>query len=489
MNKNILTVITAISFASIGMTAELLVGSEDVSITPDQPISLAGQFHQRIARSVESPCMACILALESRESDRESAQAIIIAMDIVYPTARIQREFREYVAPRLPGFDINKLFLTGTHTHTGPTPNQERFDDYADAMQPRDYLQFMYERMAEATVKAWKERKPGGMAWGLGHAVVGHNRRVVYADGRAKMYGDTDKPDFSHLEGWEDHAVDVLCFTDNEGKLVAASLAVPCPAQVVETIHQVSSDYWGHVRENLKAKYGQDLVVLGFCGPGGDQVPRPMLRNAAEKRMEKLRKMSRKQELGRRIARTFNETWEVIRQDIRKDIAFEHCVERFNLPMRRITEKELQKARAQYASFKKRAECDKNKSYAEGRMRWFKRTIDLYKKQQKSDMVNRIEIHVLRLDEVAVATNPFELFQDYAMRIHARSPAQQTVLIQLSSPSDKRHSYLPSARATVGGGYSAVPQSTAVGPEGGQILVDKTLESIALLFDDKQKKQ
>jgi hypothetical protein len=38
--------------------------------------------------------------------------------------------------------------------------------------------------------------------------------------------------------------------------------------------------------------------------------------------------------------------------------------------------------------------------------------------------------------------------------------------------------YLPTARAESGGGYSAVVQSTTVGSEGGQVLVEKTLEMI-----------
>jgi hypothetical protein len=471
-----------------GMTAELSVGMAEISITPDRPVSLAGQFHQRIARSVESPCMACVLALESREAGKEPEQAIMVSVDVVSIPAEVQRDFRAYVAARLPGFDTNKLFLAATHTHTGPTLDQNRFSDYEDAIQPKEYLSFLYERMAEAVVKAWEGRKPGGVAWGLGHAVVGHNRRAVYADGTSVMYGKTDKPEFTHIEGWEDHAVDVLCFTDAGGRLVTAAVTVPCPSQVVEGISQVSSDYWGHVRENLKAKYGQDLVVLGFCGPGGDQAPRPMLRKAAESRMEKLRKLSRKQELGRRIARAFDETWEAIRQDIRNDVVFAHRVERFEVPGRIITEAEYKDAQNNYRSFEKRLETAKNlqeKSIAQGRMRWFKRTVELYETQNDNPPINRLEVHVLRLGDVAIATNPFELFQDYAMRVHGRTPAEQTVLIQLASPLDERHSYLPSARAVAGGGYSAVPQSTPVGPEGGQMLVDRTLSVISELFGKK----
>jgi hypothetical protein len=43
-------------------------------------------------------------------------------------------------------------------------------------------------------------------------------------------------------------------------------------------------------------------------------------------------------------------------------------------------------------------------------------------------------------------------------------------------------SYLPTARAQAAGSYSAIPQSNIIGPEGGQMLVDKTVEIIEQLW-------
>jgi len=475
--------VLASGLAAAGLAAELFVGAAEVSITPDRPISLAGQFHQRISKKVESPCMANVLALEAREAGKPSGQALLVALDVASIPVEVQCELRARLASRLADFDTNMLFLAATHTHTGPTLNQERFDDYGTAMQPREYVPFMLERLTEAAVKAWEGRKPGAVAWGLGHAVVGHNRRVVYADGTAQMYGKTDRSDFHGLEGWEDHAVDVLCFTDSEKRLQATAVAVPCPSQTVEGLYEVSADYWHHVRESLKAKYGEGLVVLGLCGPAGDQVPRAMLRGAAEARMERLRKLSRKQELARRIVAAFDETWEVVRADLRTDVPFAHRVERFQVPGRKLTDTEYEEAKKGYAEFAKR---DEKEPGVFSRKRWYKATLDRYEAQQKSVPVNNLEIHVLRVGDLALATNPFELFVDYAMRIQGQSPAGQTMLVQLASPADERHSYLPSERAVKGGGYSAVPQSTPVGPEGGQVLVGRTLAVIKALFEPEK---
>src|SRR5690606_31269390 len=98
------------------------------------------------------------------------------------------------------------------------------------------------------------------------------------------------------------------------------------------------------------------------------------------------------------------------------------------------------------------------------RMQWHQAVKERFERQQQSGPEPYpMELHVLRLGDVAIATNSFELFTDYGIQIKARSPAIQNFLVQLAGSG----SYLPSERAVRGGGYSAVPESNRVGPEGG----------------------
>jgi hypothetical protein len=92
---------------------------------------------------------------------------------------------------------------------------------------------------------------------------------------------------------------------------------------------------------------------------------------------------------------------------------------------------------------------------------------------------HKMELHVVRLGDVAIATNDFELYVDYGVQMKARSPAIQTFVIQLAGEG----TYLPTKRAVGGGGYGAVPQSNRVGPEGGQVLVEQTVEAIKSLWE------
>ncbi len=81
---------------------------------------------------------------------------------------------------------------------------------------------------------------------------------------------------------------------------------------------------------------------------------------------------------------------------------------------------------------------------------------------------------------MAIATNPFELYVDYGVRIKARSDATLTLISQLTSGSAK---YLPTADAVRQGGYSAEPGSVVVAPEGGRHLVDETVDGLNRLWE------
>jgi hypothetical protein len=92
-----------------------------------------------------------------------------------------------------------------------------------------------------------------------------------------------------------------------------------------------------------------------------------------------------------------------------------------------------------------------------------------------------VEVHVLRIGNLALSTSPFELYLDYGLRIRARGPASFTLHAQLSGGEG---GYLPTARAVAAGGYGALVANGRVGPEGGQLMVENILASMRRLFGD-----
>ena len=454
--------------------AELFIGTAATSITPEEPVALSGQFHVRVAKTVESPVTANVLVLESRDGEKSLDSAIMVSCDLVVIREDIEPRIQKRVGEKVPEIDVRKIFVSATHTHTAPVMVEGKYPIPAEGViQPAEYVEFLVEQVSDAIVEAWKNREPGGVSWGLGHAVVANNRRAVYADGSSVMYGKTNKPDFRRIEGYEDHGIDVLSLWDADKKPIAMAIDVSCPSQEVEGRSAVNADFWHETRGLLRKSYGKDLCILGWCGAAGDQSPHLMFRKAAEERMRKLRGLTRLEEIARRIATTAEDVQEVTKKDIRTDVKLVHLVRTLKIPTWKVTDEQYAAAKAEVEKLSKNPALHR-------KMLWQKRVVDRYEQQKEGATYVR-PIHVIRLGDIAICTNPFELYTDYGVQIEARSKAQQTFVIQLTGV--QSGSYLPTDRAVEGGGYSAIAASCQVGPEGGQALVDQTVEAINSLWE------
>ncbi len=454
--------------------ADLLVGAARTSITPDEPVALSGQFHTRVAKTVESPVTANVLVLESRDGDKSLDLAIMVSCDLVVIREDVQSRIRSGVAEKLPEVDVQKLFVNATHTHTAPVMVEGKYVIPAEGViQPAEYVEFLVEQVSDAVVEAWNGRKPAGVSWGQGQAVVAHNRRAVYANGSAAMYGKTNKREFRGIEGYEDHDIDVLSFWNAEQKPIAMAVDVACPSQEVESRSAVNADFWHETRALLRTRYGQQLDVLGWCGAAGDQSPHLMFNRAAEARMLKLRGLTRLEEIARRIDVAVNDANAAAQNDIRTDVKMVHLVRTLKLPVWMVTDEQNAAAKAEVDRLSKDPANRR-------RMLWKKQVTDRYEQQQEGDLYER-EFHVIRLGDVVICTNPFELYTDYGVQIKARSKAVQTFVIQLTG--EQSGTYLPTVRAVKGGSYSAIASSCPVGPEGGQALVEQTVAAIDSLWE------
>jgi hypothetical protein len=405
-------------------------------------VSLVGQYEKRIARKVRDPLTATAFALETSGDAGSVEQAILISCDVIGIPKMVMEKLREKLRPRLPDFDVGKLLLNATHTHTAPGLVETAYKPYdvsgdAGVMKPAEYGEFFVKRVAEAAVEAWQRRKPAGLSWGLGYASVGTNRRATYFDGKSVLYGKTDPVSFSHLEGSRDDGVEMLFCWNAEKKLTGIVVNLACTSQETEHLDEVSADFWHETRQAIRQRVGPDVFVLAQCAAAGDQSPHLLYRVQAEEMMTKRRGLTRRQEIARRIVRAVEDVPPVVQEDVQTSLVFQHAVVQVDLPER----------------------VPPSPSFIE------------------EDSVHPVEIHVMRVGDVSIATNPFELFLDYGVRIKARSKAVLTFLVQIAG---QDCGYLPTERAVKGGGYSA--ETYRVGPEGGQVLVNETVQQINSLF-------
>ncbi|MHC4180608.1 MAG: hypothetical protein ACYSWU_24175, partial [Planctomycetota bacterium] len=131
--------------------AELLVGTATTDITPTGPVAVSGQFHLRIARKIETPLTANVVALESRSGEGSQDLAIMVSCDLVYIPTDVQAMVRQQVKKRLPDLDSMKIFLSGTHTHTAPVLLVDKYRVPKEGVvQVEQYRALLVERVAEA---------------------------------------------------------------------------------------------------------------------------------------------------------------------------------------------------------------------------------------------------------------------------------------------------------------------------------------------------
>lgn len=467
-------------------TAALQVGWGAADITPEETVILCGQFAARVSTHVQDPLTVTALALESVPDDGRAEQAVMVSCDLVAVTDEILAACRVQLRERLPDFDAAKLFLNATHTHTGPEIRMSRWPDLGvKVMADGVYMDFVVSNVVAAVEQAWKSRRPGGICWGFGEAVIGHNRRMTYLDGAAKMYGKTDDPQFSHIEGYEDHSVDMLFAWDDADRLTGMVLNLACPSQVTESASYVSADFWHEARCEIRRRHGDGLFILPQCSAAGDQSPHLLLHKQSEARMRDLKGVSERQEIALRLADAVDAVLPVARKDVRRQLPFAHTVETIELTRRVVTEDEMREAKAGAEKLQQEYDqliqsgCEDYRQFSRAyhRARWYERGVERYE-LQKTQPTYPVELHVIRLGDVALATNTFELFLDFGLRIKARSKAVQTFLVQLAGPGG----YVPTERAVAAKSYGAGAPSNIVGPEGGQELVEATVERINALW-------
>ena len=497
----IVSILIVLSFANCSENEKLKDGGLRIGwaiddITPDGPVSLKGQYYERISTYVQSPLKATAVAIESVDENGKKEQVIMVSMDVVNYSGSLQDSLRNLVKDQIPDFDTNKLILNVTHTHSS--------FDTGPASKDRTML---LDRLSKVSITAWNNRKPGGISRELRYVVVGHNRRVEYADGTTEMYGSTDREDFIGLEGPEDSGVDMLFCWDLNKKLTGIIMNVSCPAQVTEAKYYVSADYWSEVRKQLKKSFSEDVYVLTQIGAAGDISPRDLTREykSGEPNMWDIPGIV---EIGKRLGNAVDDAYPAAKKAIQTSVVFKHAIKNIDLPSRIYSEEEYQEALDIVKKIRSKEPKDpgspetawnrflkeiKDNEGLKDYGPWDNKVTDFGIVKKKEALVKQyenqdehslfpLELHAIRLGDVAFATNPFELYLDYGFRITGRSKAKQTFIIQLSSGDGG--GYLPTKRAVEGSGYRGYSAMVnKVGPKGGQVLVNETVNLINSMWE------
>ena len=512
----------------------LKIGWAKRSIAAPGNVPISGQYHIRIASGEYSPVLASALAMSNSKDS-----VIFVALDVVSVSPGVYRSIIDILKKEAPEIPVSKIIISATHSHTGPSTNvySIKFPNKVDVVESKEYLGFISRNVADAIKEAWNKRTDGSIAYGYGYATVGFSRRSLYLDDTGKrlghrpgiatnghciMYGKTYDDMFAGYEAGADASVNLLYTFDAKGKLSGAVVNVPCPAQNMEKGWMYYAGFWAHVRKKLEAEYGE-IGLIGQSAAAGDISPRPLHYNEAEFRRYQLKypdlieaykknpmrrpdrkvtteaalkneilEIMRAEDAANRIMNAFKEVLQWASKDKLAAPEFEHQVKTVKLERHILPEailKQEQEFNKEVMAQSFITEGDKwrmliDNSILNARRNKISGVIRRFE-QQKEDRFLETDIHVVRLGDIAFATNRFELYMDYMHRIQGRSPFVQTFIVQLVTDAKGVGTYLATERSEKNKGYGATPYSCQVSPKGGQQLVEHTVKMLKAIKTEK----
>lgn len=452
-------------------------------ITPKKPVLLRGQFNRRRATEKDDPLYATALCV------KHGGDAVIwLSVDMTAVPRDTVLEIARGVEECTKGFSQSGLMLSATHTHTAPyltsDSNVEGWgecfrltDDVLwDCQRPEEYRDTVFiPGCIEAAREAFENAEECIASAACEYAVIGHPRRARYKDGSSVMYGETMTESFSRLEGGADNAVMLAFFHSLEGKPLGAVVNVNCPAQIWEHGERFSADYIGAFREML-SKTEIDMPCVTVIGNAGNIAPRDLLRHRERfmtPPIDSFPYMYGKDgvtDAGERLFEAFERGY---RRRKAVGEGFYYSMADIDLPVFTVTKDEYEASKKQYDSFVSKYGCGIYTAPDMEKMLSSRHAgvVNRYERQVKCPCC-RSRVHILAIGDMVFATNPFELYNTYGLRMIATSPFAYTFTAEITSGYE---GYLPTEEAVKAKSYSATVSDCTVRGEGGDILTEYTV--------------
>lgn len=495
------------------------------TFSADVPCNISGQMNMRRSKGVLDPLRVTALCLEGGNG----GIVVFVSCDIAALGGPIMEDVAKAVHEKFPFIPEDAVIMNATHTHTSYDiwTEGDTFPDGSYRYNGPKCRELLYHAAVAAVTEAVEGRKEGGMAYGYGYAVVGHSRRSIYSEdmskvlknrtapnGHAIMYGKTNRPQFWGYEAGADHFLNAMFTFDAEDKLTGIIVNVPCPSQTSESLHYLSADYWNEVREFVKKTFGENVYVLPQCAAAGDTAPRILHYYEAQARRITLKYdlpyvsgqcppgsegylhkvMGERYDIADRIVTGLKDIYGWAKNDIQKDVPVRHICRIANVRKRLITaeekawcenelkEMELERPDPNLLSGE---EYSIKKSEFDSIWRRNERTIERYLEEQAHPEDTTIEttIHTVQVGDIAFATTMHEIYQDFMHRLQARSPFIQTFYIELCGFG----SYIATTRGRNNKGYSASMYCNRISDEGGQDIVENSLEMFDEMLRESEK--
>ena len=386
---------------------------------------------------------------------------LLVSCDLAGMEQQYAVRYREAMAAAC-GIPARSIIIAATHTHAGPSVLPTNYFKTLDT----EYLGRLEGWLADLAKEAVASARPGRIAWGMGRAHVGYNRRVCWADGTHSMHGDTTRPDFTGLEGPDDPRHLALFAEDEQKKPIAVFHSNTAHPTCFYGADFLSADYPGAARKHLREVLGA-IPVLYFNGAIGDI-------SIGDQLSPRRQGESREQMMARAAHLVAGETLRLLHEaQFHEDVALTHRFEDVAMGVRLPSAEQLAQAQKTLA----RVDAGEDVPAWETMLA---HGAALLQKSFAENPSDTLAIHAVRIGEAAVVTQPCELYCQFGLDIKRRSP---TPLTAVCSCADGSTCYCPTLGGIMGGGYSGMPMYwSRLAPEAGYLIVDTAAKLLHQLW-------
>jgi hypothetical protein len=425
-----------------------LAGWSEVDFTPQPGLPLLGQMHQRIATRARDALCAVALALQLGETS-----VVLVACDVcILDNAFVARTTRR--CSEQTGVPAENILIHATHTHVAPISTGALMEP------PLPEFEAVVEgAVLSAVNQAFDVMEPVDVFAGRGHLdQMGWNRRAMYEDGTSRMYGNSSDPGFIGMEGPRDGDLPVLWTRNKSGDITGILTGFATHPNCMEGECFYSADLPGAVRKHLRQSVGTSAKVLYLTGAAGNTAPsildpfdstQPWRGEAGVERSGAYFAEG----AARVIART---------HDPIEESTLALSTQTISIPLRPWPQ-------------------PGEKTYADWPgIDYYRHSAKIWPQRLEECNPFPVTVHVVRIGDVAICTNPAELFVESGMEIKEGSPARVTFINQLT---DGYCGYVPTAKAFSRGGYETwTAPSSQLSPEAGDEIVQTTRQLISKLW-------
>jgi len=381
----------------------------------------------------------------------DKTHVLFVTCDLaVLETARIKGYAAAMAAAT--GMDPDAILIGCSHTHGGPVVLRSNYLKPVDEAYSERLQAWLCALARDAVAAA----APARIGWGFGNARLGYNRRVCCADGTHECRRPGRESEFTGVEGPEDTECMALAVFDERNHLRAVlHHGTGHPASFYHE-QQLSAEFPGVARRLIREAFGP-VPVLFFNGALGDIA-------MTQQRHPQVTPENKESQVIRFGGALAGETLRLIHEmRPQSDLLLRHCRRELEFPVRLPSAEAVIKGRAVLA----RMDAGEKVTGMEAILAWGPVSLT---DQFGSHPVDRLPFHALRIGDLALATQPFELFCQYQIDLKRRSPFERTAWFGLTGGYG---GYLPTLAAALGGGYTGLPFSWArFDPEVGCRTVD-----------------